>query len=109
VCVLLSHPDIDDSALSIRKMFELSSIFEVSLSTRHFETVVVDIFGCDTFSLLLNKSKHSSLFTPFFSDVHFAISAFISALADKTKEVKIVKTILFVDCLNIITAFVLFF
>ena len=81
VCVLRGHPESEESASRLMMTFLLSSIREVSLLTRHFETVVVAVLGDATPSRLLSESKHSSRLTLLASAAHLATSVFTSAFA----------------------------
>ena len=60
----------------------LSSMRDVSVVTRHFETVALEVLGDTRPRRLLSESKHSRRLTLFDSAAHRAISVLVSALAE---------------------------
>ena len=75
-----------ESASRLMITFVLSSMRDVSLCTRHFETVVLEDFGDATPRRLLNRSKHSRRLTLFDSAAHLAMSLLTSAFAENGAE-----------------------
>lgn len=77
---------MDESASRLMITFVLSSMRDVSLFTRHFETVVLEDLGDAAPRRLLNKSKHSRRLTLLDSAAHLAMSLLTSAFAESGAE-----------------------